>query len=354
MKKFKVVEVTCGLGAGGAEKSLVTRLKYRPSNFDICILNTRPEIDKLVLSSEFKSINMAKRSFNFFLEVGRVLGSYSPDFVVVRTPLDSLRFALIKLLSPRSSWKLVFEAHSNFVTSKKYFGFIMLILLRIARRRIYRTLAVSENVMNGPLGQGGSKCTILYLGADMDIEAKLFQPLADTSLVFVGRLVPIKQPLLLLRAIDVLNKEIPLPDGFLTIVGDGPLRKEMENFIISQDLTGCVKIVGFVEDVQSYLLESTHLISVSKNEGLPISFFEAKLAGLRIISTPSGGGSEIFDDFDYELPSFEIQDLVDHLKSILGTAITSESRHQIAKNSVWMQAKECSKKYYELLESLAD
>jgi glycosyltransferase involved in cell wall biosynthesis len=96
------------------------------------------------------------------------------------------------------------------------------------------------------------------------------------------------------------------------------------------------------------------LISVSKNEGLPISFFEAKLTGVRIISTPSGGGSEIFDEFDHELPSFEVDDLVSHLKTILNEEISSESREFIASNSLWMKAENCSKKYYDLLRSLDD
>jgi glycosyltransferase involved in cell wall biosynthesis len=158
--------------------------------------------------------------------------------------------------------------------------------------------------------------------------------------------------MLLLSAIFKLSGEESLPDRFLTIVGDGPLMNKLRSFVSENGLENIVEFAGFKEDVTGFLFDATHLISVSKNEGLPISFFEAKLTGVRIISTPSGGGSEIFDDFDFELPSFEVDDLLNHLKTILNEEISSESRELIANNSLWMKTENCSKEYYELLRSL--
>jgi glycosyltransferase involved in cell wall biosynthesis len=159
---------------------------------------------------------------------------------------------------------------------------------------------------------------------------------------------------MLLEAISRLTREFTLRNGFLTIVGDGELRRELEQFIDANGLKWVVQVVGYKADVSDFLLKCTHLVSVSTNEGLPISFFEAKLSGMRIISTPSGGGNEIFDGFDYELSSFDVDDLVKHLKAILHEEISGESRKKIALKSAWMQVDKCSRKYYNLLDNLAE
>ena len=352
--KKKIVEVVTGLGLGGAEKALSAKLRYASKDFQTVIFNHQTKLDQIPFSKQIKIVESSNNFLVLSHKFLKLAKTFEPDYVIVRTPLDAIRFSFLKLASKKSRWKLVFEAHSNFLTSKRFFNFVIAPLLRLSQKNIDLTIAVSENVRVGPLCISSTELKVLHLGADIEIGNPNFPDSQPPKLIFLGRLVEVKNPLLLVSAICRIKDDINIADDFLTIVGDGPLMRSLRSYISENKLANIIHLAGYQDDVTRFLMQATHLVSVSSNEGLPISFFEAKLAGLRIISTPSGGGSEIFDDFDYELPSFEIQDLVDHLRSILGTAITSESRQQIAKNSVWMQAKECSKKYYELLESLAD
>ena len=354
MKVLKSIEVVSGLGAGGAEKALQSRLNFQPKHFETVILNLRPQIDVIELPPRFKVLNKKSGYLGFFSTFKELLDEFKPDFVIVRTPMDAIRIGSYRIIFWNDNWKIVFESHSNFVTTKKFASPFLSLALRFISFRISSFIAVSENVLRGPLCRSNSRARILYLGADIGSKGLAFEFSTPPRLLFLGRLARIKNPLQLVNAIEILNQDTHIPNGFLTIVGDGDLRDEIEAFVSLKNLQGKINVLGFKKDVVRYLEDCTHLVSVSSNEGLPISFFEAKLSGMRIISTPSGGGSEIFDDYDFELPSFQIEDLVDHLRSIIGSEITSESRTQIAKNSVWMQAEECSKKYYELLESLAD
>ena len=349
-----VLEVVSGLGVGGAEKALLSRLKYAPANFQTTLLNTRPELNALAVKKDIKMIDNKARFIVLLPGLRQILNTVKPNLIIVRTPLDAIRFSLIKFASRNQSWKLIFEAHSNFVSVKKMIGKPMKIILDALRKRIDHFIAVSENVRQGPLCKNHANSSVVYLGAESASNNRKFNDTSRPKLLFLGRITNIKRPLSLIEAISKLSAEFALDESFLTILGDGELRGDLDEMVASNGLKGVVKVLGYKADVSDYLLNCTHLVSVSSNEGLPISFFEAKLSGMRIISTPSGGGSEIFDDYDFELPSFQIEDLVDHLRSIIGSEITSESRTQIAKNSVWMQAEECSKKYYELLESLAD
>ena len=115
-----------------------------------------------------------------------------------------------------------------------------------------------------------------------------------------------------------------------------------------------IRFVGAVSDVSSYYAAATHLVSCSTNEGLPLTFFEAKMAGLSILATPSGGGSEICDAQDHELLSFSEEEFEQALFKILSAAPpTLEMRRTIQSKSSWMTTEVCAKQYYALLAQLA-
>jgi hypothetical protein len=84
-----------------------------------------------------------------------------------------------------------------------------------------------------------------------------------------------------------------------------------------------------------------------------LTFFEAKLAGLSILATPSGGGSEIFASTDHELTSFDIEEFESALVNTFRTAPpTLEVRRGIQIRSSWMTTEQCAKRYYALLNNL--
>jgi glycosyltransferase involved in cell wall biosynthesis len=352
VRNRRVIEVVSGLGMGGAERALGSRLRYQPKDFESVIFNHKTKIDQIPLPTNPPVFVSKENFFSICWNFLKVTNTFNPDIVIVRTPLDLIRFSIITFLFARNRWRLVFEAHSNFVTTKKFVGVALTPLIQLAQIVVTLTIAVSENVRLGPLCN--SRATVVYLGSDISTNTADFPKSDKPGFLFLGRLVEVKDPMLLLSAIFELSREESLPERFLTIVGDGPLMNKLRSFVSENGLENIVEFTGFRVDVTDFLIDATHLISVSKNEGLPISFFEAKLTGVRIISTPSGGGNEIFDEFDHELPSFEVSDLVSHLKTILNEEISSESRGLIASNSLWMKAENCSKKYYDLLRSLAD
>ena len=81
--------------------------------------------------------------------------------------------------------------------------------------------------------------------------------------------------------------------------------------------------MGQVNDPTPFLMNSDWLISCSRNEGLPLAFYEAKLAGLSILTTPSGGGSEILTQDDILLDTFKAHEFEKALVRIL-----TEPRYQ--------------------------
>jgi glycosyltransferase involved in cell wall biosynthesis len=113
----------------------------------------------------------------------------------------------------------------------------------------------------------------------------------DFLLVCVARLSEQKQLDILLSAVsravrsDVCCKCV--------ILGDGPLRKELEQQALSLNLPGIVFFEGYREDVRPYLQAGSAFVLTSQREGLPISILEAMACGLPCIVTRVGGNPEV-------------------------------------------------------------
>jgi glycosyltransferase involved in cell wall biosynthesis len=350
MHQVRLLEVVSGLGLGGAERALINRTKYLPPNFQQTVLNVRPEINSLKFDSKVWERQVGGRGLNRLIEIYKFLSQNQFDAVVVRTPLDAIRFGFFQFLDSTRAQKLIFEAHSNFVTQRRGLNLIMKSLFRCVSRKIDLVIAVSQSVSRGPLCKGQRNVEIVFLGAELEGLTELVRSSSTPRLLFIGRLVDLKRPVWLLERIVAIRHRCFLPSNALTMIGSGPLKKQVQDFILAFDLTGTVRYVGEQQNVTPYLLSATHLISCSTNEGLPLTFFEAKLAGLTVISTPSGGGAEIFDSQDHELESFESGEFEDVLVSIFTTPTpTLQKRKKIQADSRWMNASECASKYYQLV-----
>jgi len=111
------------------------------------------------------------------------------------------------------------------------------------------------------------------------------------DVVFVGRLAPIKQVDLLLRALVVVKREIPGVRA--VIVGDGPLRQELERMAVTLELEDTVEFAGQREDVSSILGRSKVFVLTSKTEGLSLALMEAMMAGIPAVVPDVGDLGEL-------------------------------------------------------------
>ena len=118
------------------------------------------------------------------------------------------------------------------------------------------------------------------------------------NIIFLGRLAEQKAPLFLLQAFSLVQKK--LQDVHLYIVGDGPLRPRMEEYLAQNKLTASVHLVGFDPNPYKFLAKGNLLVLSSLYEGLGNVIIEALALGINVVSTdcPSGPG-EILDNGKY-------------------------------------------------------
>jgi len=110
------------------------------------------------------------------------------------------------------------------------------------------------------------------------------------SLVYVGRLEPVKNHQLLLNAFRVALQSMP---GLrLWMVGDGSERKALENLASELGISEQVTFWGQQLDVAPFFSAADAFIMSSKSEGLPMSLLQAFSVGLPTIVTDVGGMAE--------------------------------------------------------------
>ena len=91
-------------------------------------------------------------------------------------------------------------------------------------------------------------------------------PSGKLNLVFVGSLSVRKQPMELIKTFEALLCDFP--DSHLEIVGDGPLRSEISQYIDEKNLHSNIKLHGHLPDPEEILKSSDVFVLASKAEGL--------------------------------------------------------------------------------------
>lgn len=133
-----------------------------------------------------------------------------------------------------------------------------------------------------------------WVGDRRALRRKLGLPGEDKIIIFVGRLTHVKRLDLLIRGLRQVRDR--LPEARLVLVGDGPLRLELEQLAASLDLESSVIFAGSRPDVAAYMQASDLLVLPSETEGLSIALLEAMACGLPVVVSDCDGNRELVTD----------------------------------------------------------
>ncbi|HSM36305.1 MAG TPA: glycosyltransferase [Longimicrobiales bacterium] len=204
---------------------------------------------------------------------------------------------------------------------------------RRRRERVFgvvdRILAVSEFIRDRLLEAGApaDKLTVHRIGVDTEH----FSPGPDTgreeaTVLFVGRLVPKKGLIHLLRALRPVHAAVPA--ARLLIAGDGALRGAMEE--AARELGVPAEFLGVRTplEVRELMRRATVFAAPSvvaddgNAEGLPMTIVEAQACGLPVVGFPSGGSAEgvIEGETGFMLPPRDEEGLAERLTHLLADA----------------------------------
>jgi sugar transferase (PEP-CTERM/EpsH1 system associated) len=307
-----VAHIIHRLDIGGLENGLVNIINRMPANryrHAIICLTTFSDFRLRIKRSDVRILALGKRDGKdplCYFRLWRLLRRLRPDIVHTRNlpTLDAILVAVAAGVPHRvhgEHGRDILELQGN---NRKY-NF----LRRLCRPLVDSYIPLSRDLafwLRNTIAVPERKIMQIYNGVDIETfrpGRKERNPLPrsglseeDTLVIgTVGRLARVKDPVTLVQAFLRLLECLPDAKGGLrlAIIGDGPLREQIEELLVTAGATDRVWLAGARDDVPALLRGLDIFVLPSLAEGISNTLLEAMATGLPVIATRVGGTPEL-------------------------------------------------------------
>ncbi len=333
MNKKNIVIILPSLTIGGAESmvyQLVSELIKKELNLTvICIATKKDTYYERALEKKNVNIiylnNDSKSDFKTLAKIYNILNKIKPN--IIHTHLHTCIYGIPWALTHKVKFFHTIHSDPEFEFSKK----IIKIMKFMYKNDIIVPIAISDVIKQKanllykvPL----EKIKVAYNPVDTD-KFYLKNKISKNFIRFVnvGRLNENKNQKMLIEAFFEVQKEFP--NTKLALIGDGVLRKNLEEQVKKNKLEDKVEFYGNIDYVEKILNKSDIFVLTSIYEGVPISIIEAMACGLPIIATNVGGIKDIVNKNGILIE--DLNGLVDGMKKLI---IDKSLREYMSDNSL--------------------
>ena len=310
-----VAHVIHRLDYGGLENGLVNLINHMPAeryrHAVVCLAGFGAEFRRRIRSEEVQVVSLEKRpgkDFRAYWRMGRVLRDLRPSVVHTRNvgTVDMQWVAAAVSVRHR-----VHGEHGWYASDPQGRDPGNLRLRRACRPVIERYVCVSRDLarwLEHQVGVAPARIRQIYNGVDTarfiagssaaSAPAGRVRDQRPLVIGTVGRLDPVKNHTALLRAFrSIVAREQTLGRNLrLAVVGEGPMRAELESLACEFGLANRVRFAGATDDVPGELCAIDIFVLPSLNEGISNTILEAMATGLPVVAARVGGNPEIVQD----------------------------------------------------------
>ena len=292
----------------------------------------------------------------------RFLQRVQPDVLIANFE-DLLISSLVARRLARVPTRMIVVQHSTFTEEVKGLVWqyrIFAPLYRWALPYADAVVAVSGGVaddLTAYTGLARRAMTIIHTGVVTDD----FERLASTEpahpwfaenrpvILGIGRMAPQKDFKTLIAAFASIQDS---SDARLMILGDGPMREELELFVESFGLADRVALPGFIDNPLPYLSRAKLFVLSSRFEGCPTVVIEALACGIPVVSTDCPHGPlEILDGGRYG-DLVPVGDPAALGKAMLSALKSSANREELKSRGRVFSVATCAAAYATLIRQL--
>ncbi|WP_201353782.1 glycosyltransferase [Hydrogenimonas urashimensis] len=299
MKRKKVLFIIPSMRGGGAEKVIsiilkkIDKKKFEPI---LVLLEKKGKFLEELPPIKIIDLKTPRARYALF-QIIRVIYLEKPEIVFTTLGHLNLIIALIRPLFSKSIKFIARESNTVSVQNQtEKYPIIFNFLYRNIYNNFDKIICQSEYMKNDLIINykiKKNKIVVINNPVDIDdIEKKSndFKPECYNNnminLVAIGRLVYQKGFDLLIKAFAKLDKKYTL-----TILGNGPLRNELERLAQNYSINERIKLVGFQKNPYPYMKNADFLVLSSRYEGFPNVVLEANCCGIPVIAFNCPGGT---------------------------------------------------------------
>lgn len=292
---MKIAHVVDSMEIGGAETlvSQMCRLQrmqgHDPRVYAIASLGPlgeRMRADGFVVEANLgRHLTDGARSFF------RIFKESRPDVVHLHNPTPTFYAAMVARMAGVRS--IVSTRHSLVAPPRRLVAELKYAVAAACCDWIVGICDATVNNLKSIHTVAGRKIVRVYNGATAieRVAPERWPPKSGFTLVYVGRLEPVKNHALLLNAFCAALRS--MPDLQLWMVGDGSERRALESLAAELGIASQIAFWGQQLDVAPYFSAADAFIMSSRSEGLPMSLLQAFSLGLPAIVTGVGGMAEV-------------------------------------------------------------
>ncbi|MDE3091309.1 MAG: glycosyltransferase family 4 protein [Chloroflexota bacterium] len=293
-----LLDLTRGLAERGHRVTVACPTHLQEA-FQQCGLKTIPIHigPKLTSRNFFQLAFLPLMLLSFVRLIGRIQEQQAIDILHVQFKKEQMIVALTaRFLKVKIVWTEHGPLH-DFIARNPLLVWVYRVAASSASRIIVVSKATESNLRS--VGIPARKLVKIYNGIACEpIPSPATIVVEENSVAVVGRLIEEKGVIHLLRALKILNEENH--DIRLFVVGDGPLREDLENYVGANGLSERVSFTGRIPQtrVREIVEKAVTLVqpSIGGGEGLPYAVLEAMAIGKPIIATSNGGLPELVVD----------------------------------------------------------
>ncbi|KKM01337.1 hypothetical protein LCGC14_1795450 [marine sediment metagenome] len=383
--KRKLFFIINSLKRGGGAQKITSDLILRLSKtYEIYILTFQhfedhyPIIGKYYPLQEYsESLTKSRDFLKFFKVFRRIIKIYkliqqeSPDLIISVMDLTNIYTIFTKFLF-RLNIPLIISVHTNptFTYSQNMRYINLLIKFAYSSKHVNKVVTVSkeiQKILENDYNIKKNKLQTIYNGIEMEKIKKmknlrinsyedLFLDKEIIKFINVSRLVEVKGHKYLIEAFSNVKKEISSSKLFL--IGDGPLKNQLNKLVTKKSLIDDVLFLGFKKNPYKFINKSDVFVLSSKHEALPTVLLEALACGTPIISTNcEAGPKEILNYGKYGI-LVKVMDSEDLANKMIYLAKDKDLLHNYSKLSIerskFFDIKRMAKKWNNLIEFLAN